>query len=121
MRNAVHLPVLGFILLFAGIQNGAIAAEVPIVQSGQPMATIQIGATASEQERFAAEEIQTFVRRFTLAQLNIVRSMPSPPLPLTPHPSRSEAGWGEGQGVRGGEGRKPSIRHRRRMNDGQSG
>ncbi|MDE0298689.1 MAG: alpha-glucuronidase family glycosyl hydrolase [Candidatus Poribacteria bacterium] len=36
------------------------------------MASIQIGAAASDQERFAAQEIQTFVRNFTQAELPIV-------------------------------------------------
>ncbi len=51
--------------------NRAVAANVPIVKSGQPMATLQIGALASAQEQFAAEEIQTFIHRFTNAKLDI--------------------------------------------------
>ncbi|MCH8290470.1 T9SS type A sorting domain-containing protein [Candidatus Poribacteria bacterium] len=48
------------------------AADIPIVRSGQSMATIQIGSDAPEAEQFAAEEIQTFIRRFTHAQLDIL-------------------------------------------------
>ena len=36
------------------------------------MASIQIGAAAPEQEQFAAEEIQTFIRRFTRVELDIL-------------------------------------------------
>ena len=41
------------------------------------MATIQIGAAATAQEQFAAEEIQTFVRRFTGAQLESLQIVKS--------------------------------------------
>lgn len=56
-------------LLF--VHNWADAAEVPIVRSGRPMATIQIGVSASAQEQYAAEEIRTFIQRFTGAELDI--------------------------------------------------
>ena len=36
------------------------------------MATIQIGAAASEQEQFAAQEIQSFIYSFTQVELSIV-------------------------------------------------
>ena len=39
--------------------------------SGTPRATLQIGANASAQEAFAAEEIQTFIEQFTGAKLDI--------------------------------------------------
>ena len=39
--------------------------EIPIAISDEPMATLQIGANASEQEQFAAEEIQNFIQQFT--------------------------------------------------------
>ena len=45
--------------------------EIPIAVSGEPKATLQIGADASVQERFAAEEIQTFIQRFTGTTLDI--------------------------------------------------
>ena len=45
--------------------------EIPIAVSGEPRATIQIGANSSEQEQFAAEEIQTFIQQFTGAKLDI--------------------------------------------------
>ena len=47
------------------------AAEIPIVVSGEPKATVQIGANASTQERFAASEIQTFIEKFTGARLEL--------------------------------------------------
>ena len=46
--------------------------EIPIAVSGKPRATIQIGANASAQEQFAAEEIQTFIQQFTGAKLDIL-------------------------------------------------
>ena len=45
--------------------------EIPIAVSGEPRATIQIGANATEQEQFAAEEIQNFIEQFTGAKLDI--------------------------------------------------
>ena len=45
--------------------------EIPIAVSGEPRATIQIGASASEQEQFAAEEIQNFIAQFTGTKLDI--------------------------------------------------
>ena len=45
--------------------------EIPIAVSGEPRATLQVGANASEQEQFAAEEIQTFIQQFTGATLDI--------------------------------------------------
>ena len=45
--------------------------EIPIAVSGEPRATIQIGANSSEQEQFAAEEIQSFIEQFTGAKLDI--------------------------------------------------
>ena len=55
--------------LMAALQ--AKSNEIPIAVSGEPMATLQIGANASEQEQFAAEEIQNFIQQFTGAQLDI--------------------------------------------------
>ncbi len=49
----------------------AVAAEVPIVVSGEPKATVQIGANASTQERFAASEIRTFIQKWTGARLEL--------------------------------------------------
>ena len=45
--------------------------EIPIAVSGEPRATIQIGSSASEQEQFAAEEIQNFIVQFTGTKLDI--------------------------------------------------
>ena len=47
-------------------------ADVPLVVAGQPRATLQIGSDASEQEQFAAAEIQTFIAQFTEAELDIL-------------------------------------------------
>lgn len=73
MERTIY-SVIAYLLLcitLVCVHGWANAAEVPIVRSGRPMATIQIGATASAQEKFAAEEIQTFIRRFTGAELDI--------------------------------------------------
>ena len=48
------------------------AVDIPIVVSGVPQATIQIGANVSTQEQFAAQEIQTFIEKFTSARLKIL-------------------------------------------------
>ena len=45
--------------------------EIPIAVSGEPRATLQIGANASAQEQFAAAEIQAFIAQFTGAKLDI--------------------------------------------------
>ena len=71
MRGAVPQIILALTLLCLS-SAFTIAAEIPIVRSGQVMATIQIGAAASEQEHFAAQEIQTFIRSFTQAQPTVV-------------------------------------------------
>ena len=65
--------VLTFIVVFCVVMFAAPARsnDIPIAVSGQPRATLQIGANASEQEQFAAEEIQTFIQRFTGAKLDI--------------------------------------------------
>ena len=47
-------------------------ADVPLVASGEPRATLQIGSEASEQEQFAAIEIQHFIAQFTGATLDIL-------------------------------------------------
>ena len=71
MRGAFPQLILGFTIL-CFFSKFAMAAEIPIVRSGQAMATIQIGAAASEQEQFAAQEIQNFIRSFTQAKLTVV-------------------------------------------------
>lgn len=58
-----------FCLLILAMHAGA--AAVPIVVSGNPRATVQIGANASTQERFAAAEIRTFIEKWTGAQLEL--------------------------------------------------
>ncbi len=66
----VIIPILKtFFCLLLFILSQADAAEVPIVMSGEPMATVQIGANASPQEKFAASEIQTFIEKFTGVRL----------------------------------------------------
>ena len=47
------------------------AADIPIVVSDESRATVQIGANASTQERFAASEIQAFIEKWTGAQLEL--------------------------------------------------
>ncbi len=62
-------PILGALFCLFILTMHAGAAEIPIVVSGEPRATVQIGADASTQERFAASEIQTFIEKWTGAQL----------------------------------------------------
>ena len=56
------------LLVFATPVSGN---EIPIAVSGKARATLQVGANASPQEVFAAEEIQTFIQQFTGAKLEI--------------------------------------------------
>ena len=68
--SSVIARLLFLISIFC-VYDWANAEDVPIVRSGRTMAAIQIGAAATAQEKFAAEEIQTFIRRFTGAELDI--------------------------------------------------
>ena len=68
-KRGVPTLILTFcIVMFAA---PARSNEIPIAVSGKPRATLQIGANASAQEVFAAEEIQTFIQQFTGAKLDI--------------------------------------------------
>ena len=67
-RGVRTLIVAFWIVMFA---TPARSNEIPIAVSGEPRATLQIGANASAQEQFAAEEIQTFIQKFTGAELDI--------------------------------------------------
>lgn len=62
-------PILGALFCLFIFAMQVYAAEIPIVVSGEPRATVQIGANASTQERFAASEIQSFIEKWTGAQL----------------------------------------------------
>ncbi|MDD9975269.1 MAG: alpha-glucuronidase family glycosyl hydrolase [Candidatus Poribacteria bacterium] len=59
------------LLCFVGFVAPARSNQIPIAVSGEPRATLQIGANASEQEAFAVTEIQTFIQKFTGAKLDI--------------------------------------------------
>ena len=67
--NVYHILLAGLCLLILSLQVNA--AEIPIVVSGEPKATVQIGANASTQEQFAASELQNFIEKFTGAQLEL--------------------------------------------------
>ena len=67
-RGVLTFIVTFCIVMFAGPVR---SNEIPIAVSGKPRATLQIGANASAQEQFAAEEIQTFIQQFTGAKLDI--------------------------------------------------
>ena len=67
--NVYHILLTVFCLLILSLQVNA--AEIPIVVSGEPKATVQIGANASTQEQFAASELQNFIEKFTGAQLEL--------------------------------------------------
>ncbi len=65
---------LGILIIALGILTFATPAksnQIPIAVSGEPRATIQVGANATAQEQFAAEEIQNFIEQFTGAKLDI--------------------------------------------------
>lgn len=57
------------LLIFTTSVKGA---DVPLVASGESRATLQLGSGASEQEQFAATEIQHFIKQFTGATLDIL-------------------------------------------------
>ena len=64
----------GILIIALGILTFATPAksnQIPIAVSGEPRATIQVGANATAQEQFAAEEIQNFIKQFTGAKLDI--------------------------------------------------
>ena len=65
------IPTLIFTFCLVMFAAPARSNEIPIAVSGKPRATLQIGANASAQEAFAAEEIQTFIQQFTDAKLDI--------------------------------------------------
>ena len=67
--NVYHILLAGLCLFILSLQVDA--AEIPIVVSGEPKATVQIGANASTQEQFAASELQNFIEKFTGAQLEL--------------------------------------------------
>lgn len=71
MRGAIRQLILGLTVLCIS-SRFTIAADIPIVRAGKALATIQIGASASEQEQFAAQEIQTFIHNFTEVPLTVV-------------------------------------------------
>jgi len=66
-RGVCILIILGIVTFVAPANSN----EIPIAISGEPRATIQIGANSTEQEQFAAEEIQNFIAQFTGATLDI--------------------------------------------------
>ena len=72
MRGAAVRQLIFVLIVLCISSRFTIAADIPIVRSGQAMATIQIGSAASEQEQFAAQEIQSFIHSFTQVELSIV-------------------------------------------------
>ena len=68
-RHKILLLTVIFSIIVFG--TPAKSDQIPIAVSGEPRATIQIGASATEQEQFAAEEIQNFIQQFTGAKLDI--------------------------------------------------
>lgn len=68
---AISKTVFSFFILLLILTMQVDAADIPIVVSGQSTATVQIGANASPQERYAASEIQNFVEKWTGARLEL--------------------------------------------------
>lgn len=74
LRLTPYKRYLGILIIALGMLTFVTPAKsnrIPIAVSGEPRATIQIGASATEHEQFAAEEIQNFIQRFTEAKLDI--------------------------------------------------
>ena len=70
-HRALMVTLLTTVFCSVVFVSPARSNEIPIAVSGTPRATLQIGANASAQEAFAAEEIQTFIEQFTGAKLDI--------------------------------------------------
>ena len=66
-ESRLLMTLLCFVVFVAPARSN----QIPIAVSGEPRATLQIGANASEQEKFAVAEIQTFIQKFTGAKLDI--------------------------------------------------
>ena len=66
----MHTIIQTVLCLFLFIAN-IYSAEIPIVVSRESKTTVQIGANASRQERFAASEIQTFIEKHTGAKVEL--------------------------------------------------
>ena len=77
MRGAAVRQLIIVLIVLCISSSFTIAADIPIVRSGRAMATIQIGYVASEQEQFAAKEIQSFIHSFTQVELPIVTNRES--------------------------------------------
>ena len=63
------------------LPNVVYANDIALVISNSPQATIQIGAKATEQEQFAASEIQAFIQKATGTQLKIQTNQESTETP----------------------------------------
>ncbi|MCG9128283.1 T9SS type A sorting domain-containing protein [Candidatus Poribacteria bacterium] len=61
--------------------NDVYANEIPLVISNTPQTTIQIGANSSDQEKFAASEVQVFIQKVTGARINILTNQQSTETP----------------------------------------
>lgn len=64
--------VLGCVSAFADLYRPMGEAIAPIVLQGRPTGAIVIAAAASERERAAATELQTYLRRMSGAELSLV-------------------------------------------------
>jgi len=69
IRLGIKLCILLWTVFGLLLGKQANAADIPIVVSGESRATLQIGANASDQERYAASELQFFIDKFTGVQL----------------------------------------------------
>ncbi|MCY4402874.1 MAG: alpha-glucuronidase family glycosyl hydrolase [Candidatus Poribacteria bacterium] len=69
IRLGIKLCILLWTVFGLLLGKQANAADIPIVVSGESRTTLQIGANASDQERYAASEIQFFIDKFTGVQL----------------------------------------------------
>jgi len=81
-------------LAAAGALAREVAPEMVLVQEGQPKALIVVGVEASPQAQEAAQELQTFLRRITGAELPVVPSptdLSSPRILVGQSAARTEA------------------------------
>jgi len=60
------------VLIVLAVLTSAVAADMTIVENGQPQATIVLGAEHSATDEWCAQELQTYIKKITGAELPIL-------------------------------------------------
>jgi len=69
MKQALNTIILSFIIAFLPC---CIASAISIVSDGKAVSVIMLSSTAAEEEKYAAEELIFYVRKYTGASLSVV-------------------------------------------------